>query len=694
MDKIFTLISRHKSFLLAFNAAVLVLASAKLAFSSPKWTARAELILPNNTGNLDANLGTLGSLKSGEINFSNTLDPLKAQKSILLSNPVLQQVYANDPEKKRFDRLAKYKKLFDVGIAEKSNTLDLNVTASAPELARQRTSNWIEAYQKRLNVLRQTDRQSRETFNEEQIKAARERLNKADRELAKFRKNSRLVNTDEQTRSMVKTIGELTSLQQQAIVKAKANQKQIETISARLSLTPKQAVRSLSLGEDKDYQHIKNELIKVETALSELRANFTDNEPRIQNLLSERSQLQRQLEQHLNKTGAVELDKIDTTVSSDSEGRASLIQQLVLLESEAEANQKQAEQLAIQIEEINKNLESIPENQAELLELQREKNIAEGIYQGLVAQVQQVSINSYNTYPNVQVIDPPETDSKPSSPNKKVIVFSFFFASLVGSAAIIFLLENQNPLLEPKDLLANNFSIVVCIPRFKVINTPFDLPYHVQIEFEKLALVISKQLQGDNRLLITSSISGEGKTISTIGLAKALADLGFHVLTIDADYHQAELSKRLGFAAGHSNYPVEVHQNIDLLVAAPQPEKVAALVSRGQFAEKIIKAESFSKYDYILIDSPPVSLTSETVMMSSVIPNTLFVIRPGLSQRDAVNNSLNQLSHHGTTPVGLVVNDVKGNTLQQSYSQKYYLNSDNDNKDNNGKNEIVIKSNQ
>ena len=122
MDKLFTLISRHKKFLLAFNGAVLVLALGKLAFSPPKWTAEAELILPNNSGNLDANLGTLGSLKSGEIGFTNALDPLKAQQSILFSNPVLQQVYDSDPKKEKFDRLAGYKKLFDVAIVEKSNT--------------------------------------------------------------------------------------------------------------------------------------------------------------------------------------------------------------------------------------------------------------------------------------------------------------------------------------------------------------------------------------------------------------------------------------------------------------------------------------------------------------------------------------------------------------------------------------------
>jgi polysaccharide biosynthesis transport protein len=689
MDKILTLIARHKSFLLAFNAAVLVLAIAKLVFSTPQWTAQAQLILPDNSGNLDANLGTLGSLESGEVNFSNTLDPLKAQQSILLSNPVLNEVYTQDPKREKFARLAKYKELFGVEIEEKSNTLALNITGPDPELAKQRASRWIESYQNRLNDLRQVDRQSRASFNDEQITAARQRLNQAEQDLAKFKRNYRLIDTNQQTSNLVKAVGEMTSLQQQAIVKAKANQQQIETISARLALNPDRAIRSLGLAEDRDYQFMKNKLVQVETNLSELRANFTDNEPRIQNLLSERKELQQRIQQHLATTGAADVDQLDTTIGSDREGRSTLIQQLVLLESEAESNQKEAEQLAIEIEKTNQQLESIPENQAALLQLEREKNIAEGIYQGLVAQVQQVGINSFNTYPNVQVIDPPETDSQPTSPDKKIIIFSFLLASTLGSAAIVFWLENQNPLLEPKDLLAHEFSTIVCIPRFKVSNVPFDLPFAVRIEFEKLASAISRQSQTDNRILITSSIAGEGKTTTTLGLAQALIDLGFHVLMVDADYHQSALTKRLGFTPRQSDRPEEIQPNLDLLVAAPQSEKVAALVSKGQFQEKIVRAESCGKYDYILIDTPPIGLTSETVMMSVGIPNTLFVIRQGFSQRDVVKNSLNQLTHHGARLMGLVVNDVK--SLPQSYPNNYYLNSDNVS---DSKGAIVVQSNK
>ena len=135
MDKILTLILRHKSILLAFNATILVIALAKLVFSPSKWTAEAQLILHKNTSNLNTHSGALNSLNGRESNQEHPLNSLKTQESILLSNPVLEQVYLNDLEQKSLNRLTKYKKLFDVASVKKSNTLDLYVTASSPKLA-------------------------------------------------------------------------------------------------------------------------------------------------------------------------------------------------------------------------------------------------------------------------------------------------------------------------------------------------------------------------------------------------------------------------------------------------------------------------------------------------------------------------------------------------------------------------------
>ncbi len=125
------------------------------------------------------------------------------------------------------------------------------------------------------------------------------------------------------------------------------------------------------MGENKDYQFLRNKLVEIESTLNGLQANFTNEDPRIQSLLLEREELKGQLQQYVDNAG--EEVQIDSTVTSDGQGRASLIQQLVLLESEAEASQKQAEQLESQIEQINASLNLFLKNRSQLSKLKRQK---------------------------------------------------------------------------------------------------------------------------------------------------------------------------------------------------------------------------------------------------------------------------------------------------------------------------------
>ena len=349
-----------------------------------------------------------------------------------------------------------------------------------------------------------------------------------------------------------------------------------------------------------------------------------------------------------------------------------------MAESETSGQRRQAEQLQSEIQKLSATLRTFPANQSRLLELQRQVDVAEGIYKGLVAQVQQNNIDAFDTYPNVQVLDPAKVDSKPSGPKRSIIVLSGLMASMIGSIALVLLLESRNPLLSPKDLQATKFPIVVRIPRLRHSNLSWQVGTETEVEFQRLASAISLQPLKDHRLLITSAIMGEGKTTVTLGLARALADLGFRVLLVDGDFRKAELSRRLGYGrevelanalrfANEIQQPVSIEPSLDLLPTSPKKGKIVELVRRGRFEQSLAVAESANNYDYVLIDSAPVSLTSETALMANVVPNVLFVVRPGTSYSNSVNESLEQLAQHQAQTLGLVINGVDANSKPYAY---------------------------
>ena len=676
MGKVAAIATRHWKSLFILNLLVLAATVGKLATSPKVWTATAQLILPQKSGNLDANLGTLGSLRNADPGFSSEVNPLKVQASILTSDALLERVLDSDPEKSKFSRLANYKRLFKASPQEQSTIVSLAVSGSTPELARQRTNTLLQVYQQRLNELRQADSVSRKQFSQKELNQAKERLSQAQIAVARFKQSTGLVNSEAQTEGIVSAINNLTTAQAQVLAQAQASENRIRVLSTRLSLTPNQAIRSLGLGENQNYQFVRSKLAEVDAQLLKLRATFTDNHPAVQKLLSERDGLQRKLQDYIAQSAAGA--RIDTTVATGSDGRATLIQQLVLAESEATGQQRQAEQLDTEIAKLNAALKSLPGSQAQLSELQRQVDVAEGVYKGLVAQVQQNNINAFDTYPNVQVLDPAKVDSKPSGPKRSIIVLSGLMASMIGSIALVLLLESRNPLLSPKDLQATKFPIVVRIPRLRHSNLSWQVGTETEVEFQRLASAISLQPLKDHRLLITSAIMGEGKTTVILGLAKALADLGFRVLLVDGDFRKAELSRRLGYGrevesantlrfANEVQQPVSIEPSLDLLPTSPKKGKIVELVRRGRFEQSLAVAESANNYDYVLIDSAPVSLTSETALMANVVPNVLFVVRPGTSYSNSVNESLDQLAQHQAQTLGLVINGVEANSKPYAY---------------------------
>lgn len=379
--------------------------------------------------------------------------------------------------------------------------------------------------------------------------------------------------------------------------------------------------------------------------------------------------MRRQLDQYIKQVAA-STPGIDAC--SSSEGRVALIQQLILAETEASAQRRQAAQLQSQIDKLNTTLKAMPVNQGRLLELQRQYDFAESVYKGIVAQAQQANIDAFNTYPNVQVLDSPTVDLKPSSPKKSLAAINGIFASVIGSIALTLFLESRNSLLKPYDLQTIKFPIVVRISRFKHSDVELALSTETEVEFQRLGSALSSQSLNDRRLLVTSSNVGEGKTTVTLGLARALADFGFQVLVVDGDFRKTELSRRLGYLQDLTDFkqPISIGPRLHLLPTLPKQGKTVELIAQGHFERYLATAQSRNNYDYVLIDTAPVGITSETTLMAAAVPNVLFVVRPSISDRDLVNDSLDQLAQHNAQVVGLAINGVE--TKTNAYHDRIY----------------------
>ncbi|MEO0826532.1 MAG: hypothetical protein AAFY67_12855 [Cyanobacteria bacterium J06642_9] len=161
-------------------------------------------------------------------------------------------------------------------------------------------------------------------------------------------------------------------------------------------------------------------------------------------------------------------------------------------------------------------------------------------------------------------------------------------------------------------------------------------------------------------LMVTSAEPGEGKTFVSLGLAQALNALGFRVLIADTSV-EANLMDMFQHA---SPQPVKdlglIHRevNADLGIAALANSSAAEfkLFTKGEYKAELERIKAAHCYDYILIDTSAIAITSVSLLMSQFFHRVLFVIKPNSSKRNPVLNVLKNLSQNSANRIGLVIN--------------------------------------
>ncbi len=193
-----------------------------------------------------------------------------------------------------------------------------------------------------------------------------------------------------------------------------------------------------------------------------------------------------------------------------------------------------------------------------------------------------------------------------------------------------------------------------------------------------------RQGEGKKSLMITSSVSGEGKSVTAINLAITLAQEYDHtVLLVDADLRKPSLHKYLHLSPkagladclcdGLDLSAVMIRTNIGKLSFVPagrEVENPAELL--GAQRMKVLVQEMRSRYPdrFIIIDSPPVLPVAETRSLSTYVDGVLFVIKQGAVSRRQIDDALNVI--HRKKVMGLVYNQIPSESLNGRYN--YYYN--------------------
>jgi len=209
-------------------------------------------------------------------------------------------------------------------------------------------------------------------------------------------------------------------------------------------------------------------------------------------------------------------------------------------------------------------------------------------------------------------------------------------------------------------------------------------PFTENYKAIRTALLLSAADQPPKRILISSAQPGEGKTVTAINLATAIAQSEYKVLLIDADLRKSRVHKALGlhnskglstYLAGASDMDI-IQQgpvpNLFVIPAGPVPPNPSELLSSNRL-NFMIRALS-EEYDILIFDSPPLLSVTDALILSKVLDGTVIVAKAGKTVYDDVKHALKNLSDLNAHTLGVVINafDTKKNEYYYRYYNYYY----------------------
>jgi len=210
--------------------------------------------------------------------------------------------------------------------------------------------------------------------------------------------------------------------------------------------------------------------------------------------------------------------------------------------------------------------------------------------------------------------------------------------------------------------------------------------FFVREAYKTLRTNVSFSLTGEEKcpvIVVTSSMQGEGKSITAMNLAISYALTDRKVLVVDCDMRRPKLARlmRVSAKAGLSNLilnpklladaivPTHV-EGLDVILAGDIPPNPSELLGSERMGRIIDTLKE--KYDFIILDSPPVNMVTDAVVLAPRSDGVLFLVRANHSERGSVIHAVEQLEYAKVKILGFVLNGVDMENTHYGYGSHRY----------------------
>ena len=350
-----------------------------------------------------------------------------------------------------------------------------------------------------------------------------------------------------------------------------------------------------------------------------------------------------------------------------------------------------------QVNKFNEQVAETPQQERMLTQIDRQQEVKSGLYLMLLQKREENNISLAATADKGKLIDDPQLLGK-ISPKSTSIMLVALLIGLVLPVLVILILQFFRYKIEGHDDVARLTKLPIIADVAIASNKAkgkADIVVHENQnnQMEEIFRSMRTNLQfmlkeGQKVVLFTSSTSGEGKTFNAANLSVSFGLLGKKVILVGLDIRRPRLAELFGIndhKHGITNLlvkdnptiediyeqilPSGVNKNLDLLMAGPIPPNPAELIARNSL--DIIINLLKEKYDYIMIDTAPVGLVTDTLQIARVANASIYMCRADYTPKSSFN-LINALANEKKFPnMAIVLNGIDMSKRKYSYYYGY-----------------------
>ena len=552
-----------------------------------------------------------------------------------------------------------------------SRLVRIHFDSHDPALAKQIPNRLAELYiQQNLETRFKATEQAKEWLTR-QLDDLKGKVERADETLRAFGSKHGIISLEEKENIVIQRLSELN----EALAKAEADRMSKEALYQQ---TQSQNPDSLPpILENKLIQELKQTSIQLEAQyMKGSESLFKPDWPEM-----------KRLKDHLDTVQS----RLNTEIKKIVAG----------IKNEYESSQRKEFLLRNAFEEQKARAMEMQQRAIQYNILKREADTNKELYKGLLQRMKEAGVSAGITASNIQVVDQAEAPTKPFKPNKKLNLALAAVVGLFLGVGLAFFLEHLDDTIKrPEDLQdlirLPSFGIVpeavydrrkVLEPSHAVETATCDFPKSMLSEAYRsirTSILLSSSGKPPKIIAVSSPNPGEGKTTTVVNTAIALSQTGAQVIIIDADMRKPRIHKVLGkangvglssFLSGNADMEAVIQKskipNLCYIPSGPIPPNPSELLGSA-FFKKMIDGLG-NRFQYMVIDSPPLLAFSDSVIISTNVDGVIMVVIGGKTPRDTLERSKEALLQVDAKILGVVINRAKVNGGDYgSYYHRYY----------------------